>query len=86
MIFQPHHDRQAMKSLSDKLKQLSSAMEFANIDRIDELESLLQSRKVSPAAKARAAAVRRVAYCERKRGAGAVQAGEFATATLLGQH
>lgn len=67
-----------MKSLSEKLKQLSKAMEFVNIDRIDELEKMLGSRKVPAAVRVRAAVVRRVAYCERKRGTSLEQAGNFA--------
>ena len=66
-----------MKSLSEKLKQLSKAMEFVNIDRIDELEKMLGSRKVSAAVRVRAAVVRRVAYCERKRSTGLEQAAGF---------
>lgn len=75
-----------MKFLHEKLKQLSKAMEFVNIDRIDELETMLESRKVSAAAKTRAAVVRRVAYCERKRSSHEEQAkdfGSFAAPAML---
>jgi len=76
-----------MKSIREQLKQLSKAMELVNINRIDELENMLKSRKVSPAAKNRAAAVRRVSYCERKRSIGAEPARAFGpfAAPLFGQ-
>jgi hypothetical protein len=46
-----------MKTLRETLKQLSKAVEFVNIERIDELDELLESRKASSATKDRETAI-----------------------------
>jgi hypothetical protein len=61
-----------MKSLREKLKQISTAMEFANVDTLREFEGLLESRESSAPApiRVRRTAAGRAAHMHRERGEG----------------